>query len=331
MQSIATDLVWCPMCVLVYSRWDKPYRDIAMFSYQLKRAKQIYGLEPEDYHELMESSESRCEICRRKAKRMVIDHCHDTGCVRGYLCSSCNTGIGLLGDDSKSVSRAVKYLSKGPRLFGEEQTTRMQGYVKPQPPEPEPDEPEPLPEPERIPECHEEENVFEEIIQPKEKRRRKLRPWQRLDAGTWHVTVNKKQYMLGPKDLTQDEVNERFTKFLSDGTLIRERRIITPWQRKDTGDWYVTSNRTQFFLGKFNATEDEIRSNLAKIDQIAADKFIYPDEVQLGTNRLRRSPSPVLAIEDAPTEMGREGSVGVGHGIAPVGCESACSFPAHPS
>jgi hypothetical protein len=31
---------------------------------------------------------------------------------RGYICSSCNAGIGLLHDDPEVLSRAVIYLTK---------------------------------------------------------------------------------------------------------------------------------------------------------------------------------------------------------------------------
>lgn len=41
-----------------------------------------------------------------------LDHCHITGAFRGWLCSQCNTGIGLLGDNLEGVSKAVKYLKR---------------------------------------------------------------------------------------------------------------------------------------------------------------------------------------------------------------------------
>tara|TARA_R100000773_G_C4156599_1_gene76293 strand:+ start:287 stop:562 length:276 start_codon:yes stop_codon:yes gene_type:complete len=41
-----------------------------------------------------------------------LDHCHETGDFRGWLCKKCNTGLGLLGDNVTELSRAIKYLSK---------------------------------------------------------------------------------------------------------------------------------------------------------------------------------------------------------------------------
>lgn len=55
-----------------------------------------------------------CEICGRTPTRasLHLDHCHETNKFRGWLCSSCNNGIGLLGDNSANVLRAVEYLRR---------------------------------------------------------------------------------------------------------------------------------------------------------------------------------------------------------------------------
>ena len=45
-------------------------------------------------------------------RKLVLDHCHSTGVIRGVLCTACNTSIGKLGDTSKSLLRAVAYLQK---------------------------------------------------------------------------------------------------------------------------------------------------------------------------------------------------------------------------
>ena len=57
---------------------------------------------------------ANCEICGRprKLKSLHIDHCHATGSFRGWLCSQCNTGLGLLGDSVENLGRAVAYLRR---------------------------------------------------------------------------------------------------------------------------------------------------------------------------------------------------------------------------
>ena len=41
-----------------------------------------------------------------------LDHDHETGKFRGWLCSRCNRGLGLLGDSRKAILRAARYLRK---------------------------------------------------------------------------------------------------------------------------------------------------------------------------------------------------------------------------
>ena len=37
----------------------------------------------------------RCAICGQQPLRLIDDHCHDTGLIRGYLCQSCNVREGV--------------------------------------------------------------------------------------------------------------------------------------------------------------------------------------------------------------------------------------------
>jgi hypothetical protein len=40
----------------------------------------------------------RCAICGVRGRRLVVDHCHQTGQVRGDLCRGCNTQEGVSGE-----------------------------------------------------------------------------------------------------------------------------------------------------------------------------------------------------------------------------------------
>ncbi|MCP4994783.1 MAG: hypothetical protein GY934_13530 [Gammaproteobacteria bacterium] len=43
---------------------------------------------------------------------LAVDHCHRTHAIRGLLCRTCNSGIGLLKDDPTIVAKAAAYLRK---------------------------------------------------------------------------------------------------------------------------------------------------------------------------------------------------------------------------
>lgn len=73
-----------------------------------------YGITTEDYLEIIESQDNECAICGTSISDLDhtahLDHCHDTGKVRGVLCRRCNTGIGMLNDDPDTLMKAVNYL-----------------------------------------------------------------------------------------------------------------------------------------------------------------------------------------------------------------------------
>ena len=55
-----------------------------------------------------------CECCDKPRGERVLnlDHCHDTGIFRGWLCMNCNTGIGKLDDSISGLVRAIEYLKR---------------------------------------------------------------------------------------------------------------------------------------------------------------------------------------------------------------------------
>lgn len=57
-----------------------------------------------------------CECCGKERdkgqKKLHLDHCHSLGIFRGWLCASCNLGIGLLGDGPSGVMKALEYLKR---------------------------------------------------------------------------------------------------------------------------------------------------------------------------------------------------------------------------
>lgn len=52
-----------------------------------------------------------CEICGDLGP-VVFDHCHASGLPRGWLCSNCNTAIGLLKDSTQRLEMAAAYLKR---------------------------------------------------------------------------------------------------------------------------------------------------------------------------------------------------------------------------
>ncbi len=55
-----------------------------------------YGITIEDYSQLLGSQGGGCAICGTTPtnKRLAVDHCHNTGKIRGLLCMTCNMQLG---------------------------------------------------------------------------------------------------------------------------------------------------------------------------------------------------------------------------------------------
>jgi len=54
-------------------------------------------------------TDSRCQRCRAHTT-LHLDHDHETGAFRGWLCLKCNMGIGQLGDTREGILTALTYL-----------------------------------------------------------------------------------------------------------------------------------------------------------------------------------------------------------------------------
>ena len=71
----------------------------------LTRRARKYGLEKESVREMLKFG---CGICGGH-KRLVIDHDHDTGKVRGVLCDKCNKGLGFF-QTQEILQKAMDFL-----------------------------------------------------------------------------------------------------------------------------------------------------------------------------------------------------------------------------
>lgn len=80
------------------------------------RLKSRYSISEAEYHQLVAAQGGRCAICgvseNLDGRLWCVDHDHNTGAIRGLLCTRCNAGIGALGDTAEGVRRALNYLER---------------------------------------------------------------------------------------------------------------------------------------------------------------------------------------------------------------------------
>lgn len=72
----------------------------------------IYGVRRADISALQERHKGKCAVCKRE-RRVVVDHDHATGVLRGMLCDRCNQGLGFFADDPSLLRSAANYLENG--------------------------------------------------------------------------------------------------------------------------------------------------------------------------------------------------------------------------
>lgn len=65
---------------------------------------------PDDFAELLAQNDGLCVSCNEREGK-VVDHDHQTGKVRGILCSGCNTAAGMLADKPAYATRLAGYLA----------------------------------------------------------------------------------------------------------------------------------------------------------------------------------------------------------------------------
>lgn len=92
--------------------------------------KRRYGITIEQYDAMLITQGGGCGICgstepgRKGNGWFAVDHDHSccavtsghAGCVRGLLCSQCNTILASAGDDEARLRKAIQYLRRTRRF-----------------------------------------------------------------------------------------------------------------------------------------------------------------------------------------------------------------------
>ena len=80
--------------------------------------KSNYGVSLGTYDAMFAEQEGKCAICGTgdtgRHTRFHVDHCHDTGAIRGLLCHNCNHGVGHFKNSPEKLKAAGAYLKRQP-------------------------------------------------------------------------------------------------------------------------------------------------------------------------------------------------------------------------
>lgn len=74
-----------------------------------------FGMTEEDHTKMLSEQNGVCAICGKPdplSQALAVDHDHETGVVRGLLCSHCNKGLGLFRENAELLVAAAEYIKK---------------------------------------------------------------------------------------------------------------------------------------------------------------------------------------------------------------------------
>lgn len=97
-------------------KWEKEYRQSShgCKMKQKGRLKYNYDITLEQYDAMFEAQDGNCIICGlpQLMKRLAVDHNHQTGEIRGLLCTNCNLLLGRIENNLGLVNKIMEYLRK---------------------------------------------------------------------------------------------------------------------------------------------------------------------------------------------------------------------------
>ncbi len=95
------------------ARYQKHITEARVY-HRSKRLEYKYGITLADKEARLHSQNDACAICQKALghdlRDIHLDHCHDTGKVRGVLCNSCNAGLGRFKNSAAFLRAAANYL-----------------------------------------------------------------------------------------------------------------------------------------------------------------------------------------------------------------------------
>lgn len=112
-------------------KWQERYKKAYQYSKEkygdqriVNEIIRVKGITQEKYESMFVEQENRCKICHehetrvinKKVTRLVVDHCHKTGIVRGLLCAKCNLMISYADDSKDILEMAIIYLDEFDKL-----------------------------------------------------------------------------------------------------------------------------------------------------------------------------------------------------------------------
>jgi hypothetical protein len=115
--TVVDGLKFCAGCeqTLPVERFGKKHHyhtELCKLCRNIKSRSVTYGISIDEVRALLARPCDVCGDAMTSLKTHHIDHCHDTGKVRGVLCHGCNTALGLVREDTQVLRALISYIER---------------------------------------------------------------------------------------------------------------------------------------------------------------------------------------------------------------------------
>lgn len=108
----------CVRCRAANARSHREYRARNPEKLRSMNLRYFYGISSAQYEQMLRRQRGVCAACRQPEVarnqfgkvRLAVDHCHETGKIRGLLCMACNRAAGLLKHNPQRLRALARFL-----------------------------------------------------------------------------------------------------------------------------------------------------------------------------------------------------------------------------
>lgn len=106
-------------------RWEREGIDVRRKKRAEQNVRRVFGISLDEYEFRFEQQGGLCEICGCEiglygrsrdlpegVRKAHLDHNHETGKIRSFLCDRCNVMIGMSQEDISTLLTAIEYLER---------------------------------------------------------------------------------------------------------------------------------------------------------------------------------------------------------------------------
>ena len=107
----------CRPCISAENKAYRDSKDMHLIDRE-RNLQKSFGIGLDEYNAMLDKQGGVCSICEEeettirsgRVMALSVDHCHETGKIRGLLCNSCNRALGKFKDSVQNLASAIRYL-----------------------------------------------------------------------------------------------------------------------------------------------------------------------------------------------------------------------------